>query len=155
MSAIQVQVLSDDPESRKAIISSLAPQTEGSFGHDLINAGADIYAWQLDEPLLVPTGVKMVTGVNLAPLILPRSSLGHKKKIAITNAPGLIDADYRGELFVSVYYFGKDVDPNTVLIQSGERIAQLLFVPVIKPRLVFGPIDDITERGEGAFGSTN
>ena len=103
------------------------------------------------ETHLVPTGLAIhIADPNTAAVILPRSGLGHKHGIVLGNLVGLIDSDYQGQLFVSVWNRG-DKDFS---IKTGERMAQLMFIPVIQP--AFRVVDDFNEsdRGEGGFGSS-
>lgn len=121
-------------------------------------AGLDLRAC-LDAPLdlppgattLVPTGMALhIADAGLAAMILPRSGLGHKQGIVLGNLVGLIDSDYQGQIFVSVWNRGH----NLFTIQPMERIAQLVIVPVVQAS--FNVVDsfDESERGEGGFGST-
>lgn len=120
------------------------------------SAGLDLRAC-LDAPLLleagraelVPTGLAIhVEDPSLAAMILPRSGLGHKHGIVLGNLVGLIDSDYQGQLMVSVWNRG--TGPFTV--QPGERIAQLVVVPVVQVELQV--VEDFTtsSRGAGGFG---
>ncbi|MGV6809108.1 MAG: dUTP diphosphatase [bacterium] len=122
------------------------------------SAGMDLRAC-LDEPLtllpqqttLIPSGIAIhIADSNLAATILPRSGLGHKHGIVLGNLVGLIDSDYHGQLFISCWNRGQA--PFT--IEVGERIAQLVFVPVVQVQL--NPVDDFvqTARGEQGFGSS-
>ncbi|MGI9303661.1 MAG: dUTP diphosphatase [Gammaproteobacteria bacterium] len=120
------------------------------------SAGVDLRAC-LDEPLqlepgdteLIPTGIAIYIGEpDLAATILPRSGLGHKHGIVLGNLVGLIDSDYQGQLFVSCWNRGRDA----FTIEPGERIAQLVFVPVVQAE--FEVVDEFTPsvRGQGGFG---
>jgi len=122
------------------------------------SAGMDLRAL-LDAPLtlapgkteLLPTGMAIhVADPALAAIILPRSGLGHKHGIVLGNLVGLIDSDYQGQLFVSCWNRGD----SRFTIEVGERIAQLLFVPVVRAR--FEVVDDFEDsaRGAGGFGHT-
>ena len=122
------------------------------------SAGMDLRAC-IDEQLivepgathLVPTGLAIHIGdANLCATILPRSGLGHKKGIVLGNLVGLIDSDYQGQLMVSVWNRGQE----SFTMQPGERIAQLVFMPVIQAQ--FEIVEDFTssERGHGGFGSS-
>jgi dUTP pyrophosphatase len=103
------------------------------------------------ETTLVPTGIAIhMQDPNLASVILPRSGLGHKHGIVLGNLVGLIDSDYQGQLFVSVWNRGKE----TFAIEPGERIAQLVFVPVIQAAFEVVEEFSASERGAGGFGST-
>ncbi|MBM3114657.1 dUTP diphosphatase [Jeongeupia naejangsanensis] len=121
-------------------------------------AGLDLRAC-LDAPLelapgataLVPTGMAIhLENAGLAAMILPRSGLGHKHGIVLGNLVGLIDSDYQGQIFVSVWNRGS----QAFTVQPMERIAQLVIVPVVQ--VAFNIVDDFaeSERGEGGFGST-
>ncbi|HET7570780.1 MAG TPA: dUTP diphosphatase [Gammaproteobacteria bacterium] len=119
-------------------------------------AGVDLRAC-LDVPLelapgathLIPTGIAIHIGdPSLAAVLLPRSGLGHKHGIVLGNLTGLIDSDYQGEVFVSTWNRGS----ATYRIEPGERIAQMVFVPVVQA--AFEIVEDFTAsvRGAGGFG---
>jgi dUTP pyrophosphatase len=120
------------------------------------SAGLDLRAC-LDNPLtiapgethLIPTGLSIYIGdPNLAAVILPRSGLGHKNGIVLGNLVGLIDADYQGPLMISCWNRGQ----TAFTIEPGDRIAQLVFLPIA--RIHFDIVTDYTEtsRGSGGFG---
>ena len=122
------------------------------------SAGLDLRAC-LDAPLelapgkaeLLPTGLAIwVADPGLAAVILPRSGLGHKHGIVLGNLVGLIDSDYQGQLMVSCWNRGS----TAYTVQPGERIAQLVVVPVVQ--VDFEVVEDFTAtaRGEGGFGSS-
>ena len=123
--------------------------TPGSAGLDLracIDAPLELAAnaWQL-----VPTGIAIyLKDPGYAALILPRSGLGHKHGIVLGNLVGLIDSDYQGQLMVSVWNRGQD----SFTIQPGERVAQMVFVPVVQAEFNLVEDFDATDRGEGGFG---
>ncbi|MGB0691066.1 MAG: dUTP diphosphatase [Pseudomonadales bacterium] len=125
--------------------------TEGSAGLDL---RACIEAPQTLVPgatLLIPTGLAIyIENPGYAAMILPRSGLGHKHGIVLGNLVGLIDSDYQGELMVSAWNRGNE----TFTIEPGERIAQLIIVPV--HQVAFDIVEEftVTERGDGGFGSS-
>jgi len=125
--------------------------TEGSAGLDLrvcINEPLQIAP---GETVLLPTGLSIyIADSQLAAVILPRSGLGHKHGIVLGNLVGLIDSDYQGELKISCWNRG--IEHFTV--NPGERIAQLVFIPVV--RAGFEVVTAFTEstRGEGGFGSS-
>lgn len=108
-----------------------------------------------DPALLVPSGIALLMGDSgLAALILPRSGLGHRRGLVLGNAVGLIDADYSAEIMISVWNRNAP-DGETITITPGDRIAQLLFVPVVRPDVrVVGDFTRDTARGAGGFGST-
>lgn len=122
------------------------------------SAGLDLRAC-LSEPLqlepgqceLIPTGIAIhIADPSLAATLLPRSGLGHKHGIVLGNLVGLIDSDYQGELKISCWNRGND----HFTIQPGDRIAQMVIVPVVQ--VEFCQVDEFsaTERGVGGFGST-
>lgn len=122
------------------------------------SAGLDLRAL-LDAPLqlapgettLIKTGLSIyIADPNLAATILPRSGLGHKHGIVLGNLVGLIDSDYQGELMVSTWNRGQD----HFTIEPGDRIAQLVFVPVVQAEFDVVTEFQQTERETGGFGST-
>ncbi len=125
--------------------------TDGSAGLDLRACLEDTLILNPGETKLIPTGMSIyIEDTGLAAMILPRSGLGHKHGIVLGNLVGLIDSDYQGELMVSCWNRGDK--PFTMEI--GERIAQLIIVPVVQAE--FDLVDEFkaTQRGEGGFGST-
>ena len=125
--------------------------TPGSAGMDLracIDAPIELQPGRTE---LVPTGVAIHIGdPGLAALILPRSGLGHKHGIVLGNLVGLIDSDYQGQLMVSCWNRGSE----SFELKPMDRLAQLIFVPVLKPRLAVVEAFDVSERSVGGFGST-
>jgi dUTP pyrophosphatase len=120
------------------------------------SAGMDLRA-MLDEPMLlapgdtrlIPTGIAIHIGdPKLAAVILPRSGLGHKHGIVLGNLVGLIDSDYQGELFVSCWNRGSE----EFRIEIGERLAQLVVLPVVQAQFTIVDEFDESDRGEGGFG---
>ena len=120
------------------------------------SAGLDLRAC-IDEPLtlapgdteLVPTGFAMhVADPTLAAVLLPRSGLGHKHGLVLGNLTGLIDSDYQGQVFISCWNRGS----KPYRIEPGERIAQMVFIPV--EQVTFDVVDefDASARGAGGFG---
>lgn len=123
--------------------------TEGSAGLDLRALINEPLTVKANETVLIPTGIAIyIADPNLAAVILPRSGLGHKNGIVLGNLVGLIDSDYQGELKVSLW--NRSNEDFTVNI--GDRIAQLVFMPVVQAS--FNVVEDFaqTERGEGGFG---
>jgi dUTP pyrophosphatase len=103
------------------------------------------------ETVLIPTGLAIHIGDNsLAAVLLPRSGLGHKHGIVLGNLVGLIDSDYQGQVFVSCWNRGSDAFE----INVGERIAQMVFVPVVQVEFEQVSDFDASHRGEGGFGHT-
>ena len=123
--------------------------TSGSAGLDLramLQADATL---EPGQTLLIPTGLAIhIADPNLAALVLPRSGLGHKHGIVLGNLVGLIDSDYQGELMVSCWNRGQ----TSFTIAVGERIAQLMLVPVIQAQFELVSDFDDSERGAGGFG---
>jgi len=125
--------------------------TPGAAGLDLRACIDGAIELKAGETELVPTGLAIhLADPSLAAIVLPRSGLGHKHGIVLGNLVGLIDSDYQGQIFVSVWNRGSE--PFTV--QPMQRIAQLVFVPVLQVRL--NPVEAFaeSERGPGGFGST-
>lgn len=121
-------------------------------------AGLDLRA-ALEQPLclepgaaeLIPTGIALhLEQADRAAMILPRSGLGHKHGIVLGNGVGLIDSDYQGPLFVSCWNRGADA----FTIDVGERIAQLVIVPVVQAEFEVVEEFETTARGAGGFGSS-
>lgn len=103
------------------------------------------------ETQLIPTGIAIYMGdANMAAVLLPRSGLGHKHGIVLGNLVGLIDADYQGPLMISCWNRSND----HFTVNPGERIAQLVFVPIIRTQFEVVTAFATTERGEGGFGSS-
>lgn len=121
--------------------------TDGSAGMDLIACLDEHLHIAPGETHLVPTGIAIHIGdAGIAAMVLPRSGLGHKHGIVLGNLVGLIDSDYQGQLFVSVWNRGRK--PFT--IEPGDRIAQMVFVPVVQAALRV--VDDFEASGRGAGG---
>jgi dUTP pyrophosphatase len=125
--------------------------TEGSAGLDLRACVEQPLTLAPGHAELVPTGLAIhLDDPGLAAVLLPRSGLGHKHGIVLGNLVGLIDSDYQGQVMVSVW--NRAGAPFT--IQPGERIAQLVVVPVVQVRLEVVDTFEQTERGAGGFGSS-
>ncbi|MDX1302661.1 dUTP diphosphatase [Photobacterium sp.] len=123
--------------------------TEGSAGLDLRACLDEALVVEPGQTHLVPTGLAIhIADQSLAATILPRSGLGHKHGIVLGNLVGLIDSDYQGQLMVSVWNRGH----STFTIEAGDRIAQLVFVPVVQAEFNIVSDFDCSERGEGGFG---
>lgn len=125
--------------------------TPGSAGLDLRAMLQQEHVLEPGQTLLIPTGLSIhVADPGLAAMILPRSGLGHKHGIVLGNLVGLIDSDYQGELMVSCWNRGQ----SAFTISVGERIAQLILVPVVQAELQLVESFDDSERGTGGFGHT-
>ncbi len=123
--------------------------TEGSAGIDLRACVDGPLTLEPGQTQLLPTGMAIhIEDPSLAAMILPRSGLGHKHGIVLGNLVGLIDSDYQGPLMVSCWNRGN----TTFTIQPGERIAQLILVPVVQAKLEIVESFDESDRGAGGFG---
>ena len=126
--------------------------TKGSAGLDLRACIDDDMIIEPGQTVLIPTGMAIhLDDPSLAAMLLPRSGLGHKHGIVLGNLVGLIDSDYQGPLMVSCW--NRSDVAYTVTV--GERIAQMVIVPVLQP--VFTKVEefgDTTDRGVGGFGHT-
>ncbi len=125
--------------------------TDGAAGVDLIACIDEHLRIEPGEAHLVPTGIAIhIADTELAAVLLPRSGLGHQHGIVLGNLVGLIDSDYQGQVFVSCWNRGHE----HFVIEPGDRIAQMVFVPVVQAR--FEIVDDFTQssRGAGGFGHT-
>lgn len=146
--AIQLKIL--DPRIGDSIpLPTYA--TAGSAGLDLRVCIDEPIQIAPQETVLLPTGLAIyIADANLAAVILPRSGLGHKHGIVLGNLVGLIDSDYQGELKISCWNRNQDY----FTVNPGERIAQLVFLPVV--RAGFDVVDSFveTKRGQGGFGSS-
>jgi len=125
--------------------------TKGSAGMDLRACLGEPLILAAGETHLIPTGIAIhIADNNLAATLLPRSGLGHKHGIVLGNLVGLIDSDYQGQLYISCW----NRSQQAFTIDSGDRIAQMVFVPVIQVEL--NQVDEFSnsDRGEGGFGSS-
>ena len=125
--------------------------TDGSAGLDLRACVEQPMSLSPGETKLIATGISIHIGdPSLAAVILPRSGLGHKHGIVLGNLVGLIDSDYQGPLMVSAWNRGQ----QEFQIEAGDRIAQLVFVPIVQA--AFEVVTEFTEsqRGSGGFGHT-
>jgi dUTP pyrophosphatase len=131
---------------------SLAPvyQSAGSSGADLKACIAQPLAIAPGSRALVPTGIVLEIPEGLEAQVRPRSGLAARHGVTVLNSPGTIDADYRGEVKVLLVNLG----PEEFTVRPGDRIAQIVFAPVVRARFAFAPDVASTARGEGGFGST-
>lgn len=125
--------------------------TAGSAGLDLRACLDKALTLKPGETALIPTGLAIYINDNhLAAVLLPRSGLGHKHGIVLGNLVGLIDSDYQGQVLVSIWNRSQD----SFTINIGDRIAQMVFVPIVQ--VAFEQVDDFVQssRGVGGFGHT-
>lgn len=148
MSRIQLRIL--DPRlGRDLPMPDYA--TDGSAGMDLRALLDDPISLEPGDTFLLHTGLSIhIADPGLAAVILPRSGLGHKHGIVLGNLVGLIDSDYQGELMVSCWNRGR----STFTIEPGDRIAQLVFVPVVRAEFDIVSEFESSKRGTGGFGHT-
>ena len=142
MQKIQIKIINPQAQIPQYV-------TSGSAGLDLRVCLKEPMQLAPGETQLIPTGLAIHIGdPNLAAVVLPRSGLGHKHGIVLGNLVGLIDSDYQGELMISCWNRGND----HFTISPGERIAQLVFVPIT--RVDFELVEQFNEsaRGAGGFG---
>ncbi|MDG2434479.1 MAG: dUTP diphosphatase [Gammaproteobacteria bacterium] len=126
-------------------------QTAGSAGIDLqacIDKSIELKPGMTE---LIPSGIAIhINDHSLAAVLLPRSGLGHKKGLVLGNLVGLIDSDYQGQIYISCWNRGKE----TILIEPGLRLAQMVFIPVEQVQFRVVEEFDESERGDGGFGHT-
>ncbi len=148
MSMLNIQLKILDPRVGKEY-DLPAYATSGSAGLDLRACIHEPLQLEAGATVLIPTGIAIHIGTpDVAAVILPRSGLGHKNGIVLGNLVGLIDSDYQGELKISCWNRGKD----HFTIQPGDRIAQLVFIPVLQANFEVVDSFDESSRGEGGFG---
>ena len=125
-------------------------KTDGSSGVDLSAFLEKKVVIKPNSSELIPTGLQVAIPEELEIQIRPRSGLAAKENIGVLNSPGTIDSDYRGELKIILFNHGKE----DFIINNGDRIAQMVLVPIIK--MEFEEVDSLpdTVRGQGGFGST-
>lgn len=124
-------------------------ETQDAAGMDLRAVIDEPMEIQAKETILIPTGISIyIADPHLAAVILPRSGLGHKHGLVLGNLVGLIDADYQGPLMVSCWNRGQ----NAYTIQPGDRIAQLVFLPIVRANFELVTEFHATKRGEQGFG---
>ena len=125
-------------------------KTDGSSGVDLSAFLEKKVVIKPNSSELIPTGLQVAIPEELEIQIRPRSGLAAKESIGVLNSPGTIDSDYRGELKIILFNHGKE----DFIINNGDRIAQMVLVPILK--MEFEEVDSLpdTVRGQGGFGST-
>jgi deoxyuridine 5'-triphosphate nucleotidohydrolase len=125
--------------------------TDGSAGLDLRACLDSALTLEPGETQLIPSGIAIhINDASLAAMLLPRSGMGHKHGIVLGNLVGLIDSDYQGQVYISCW----NRSQNAFTIEPGDRIAQMVFVPVVQAE--FDVVDEFSasERGAGGFGHT-
>ena len=148
MNKLQVKIL-DSRIGDQFPLPSYA--TQGSAGLDLRACLDESLVINPGDTHLIPTGMAIhIADPSLCAMILPRSGLGHKHGIVLGNLVGLIDSDYQGQLFVSLWNRGD----TTFTMEPGERMAQLVLVPVVQASFDIVDEFDSSDRGEGGFGSS-
>ncbi len=125
--------------------------TAGSAGMDLRACIDETLIIAPQQTVLIPTGIAIYIGdPSLAAVLLPRSGLGHKHGIVLGNLVGLIDSDYQGQLFVSCW----NRSDTAYQVELGDRIAQMVFVPIVQAEFEQVEEFDLSARGAGGFGHT-
>ncbi len=148
MQKIQLKIL-DDRLGKEFPMPHYA--TDGSAGMDMRACLDESIEITPGKTQLIPTGLAIhIEDTGLAAMLLPRSGLGHKHGIVLGNLVGLIDSDYQGQVFVSCWNRGSE----TFTVEPGERIAQMVIVPVVHAD--FEVVDEFvtSDRGAGGFGHT-
>lgn len=146
MKKIQLKIL--DPRLGREIALP-AYATHGSAGLDLRACLDQALTLQPGETALIPTGLAIhIDDPHFAAVLLPRSGLGHKHGIVLGNLVGLIDSDYQGQVFISCWNRGN----SAFTVEIGERIAQMVFVPVVQAEFECVADFDESHRGSGGFG---
>ncbi|MCX8959140.1 dUTP diphosphatase [Erwinia psidii] len=146
MKKIDVKIL--DPRVGE-VFPLPAYATSGSAGLDLRACLNEAVVLTAGATTLIPTGIAIhIADPQLAAVILPRSGLGHKHGVVLGNLVGLIDSDYQGQLMVSVWNRSQEA----FTIEPGERIAQMVFVPVVQAEFNLVNDFDASDRGDGGFG---
>jgi len=131
-------------------LERLKKMTPGSSGFDIVAACKDRIVVEPGRAVLVPAGFRLSIPEGFEAQVRPRSGLALKNSISILNAPGTIDSDYRGEVKVILFNFGKE----NFVVERGDRIAQLVFSRVGDVEIVEVSALDETARGSGGFGHT-
>ncbi len=148
MQKIEVKIL-DERIGRDIALPEYA--THGSAGMDLRACVESEITLEPGQCELIPTGIAVhIADPGLAAILLPRSGLGHKHGIVLGNLVGLIDSDYQGQLFVSCWNRGQ----RSFVVKVGERIAQMVIVPVVQANFEIVEEFNASDRGEGGFGHT-
>ena len=148
---MEVQIKLLDPRLRNGVFDVPQYSTSGSAAMDLRAMVEENIAVRPTERILIPTGIAIhIERKVYAGLIFPRSGLGHDRGIILGNSAGLIDSDYQGEIKVSLWNTGFKLFE----ISPGDRIAQLMILPVQQVKFAVVQSFENSERGDGGFGST-
>ena len=148
MKQLQVKILDDRIGTEFPLPAYATPGSAGMDLRAMIDAPIQLEPGQTQ---LIPTGLSIhIEDPNLCAMLLPRSGLGHKHGVVLGNLVGLIDSDYQGPLMVSCWNRGQ----TTFTLEPGERLAQMVLVPVVQAS--FEIVDEFSDsdRGEGGFGSS-
>ena len=132
-------------------------QTEMAAAIDLFACiDAPLILQPQEAAVLIPSGIALhMDSLELCAVILPRSGLGHKKGLVLGNSVGLIDADYTAQCFISAWNRNPPSSGQAITVNPGERIAQMMFLPVLRPQFrVVSEFSSPSQRGGGGFGST-
>jgi len=132
-------------------------QTEMAAAIDLLACiDAPLILQPQEAAVLIPSGIALhMDSLELCAVILPRSGLGHKKGLVLGNSVGLIDADYTAQCFISAWNRNPPSSGQAITVNPGERIAQMMFLPVLRPQFkVVSEFSSPSQRGGGGFGST-
>ena len=147
MTTVELKILDSRVGSEACPLPAYA--TDGSAGLDLRACIDETIELKPGNSILVPTGIAIHIGdPGLAATILPRSGLGHKQGLVLGNLVGLIDSDYQGQLFISCWNRGQ----QNIQIEFGQRIAQLVIVPVVQAEFKLVEEFQQSDRGDGGFG---
>lgn len=132
-----------------------ARASEGAAGYDLVACVEEPLVLKAGESRIVSSGVAVYIGdPNVAGIVLPRSGMGIKRGVVLSNLVGLIDSDYQGEIKLGLWNRNAP-ESEPVVINPGDRVAQLVFIPVVLADLVLTEtFDSESTRGEGGLGST-
>ena len=146
MKKIDIKILDDRLGSSFKIPR---PATDGSAGLDLTACVDETTTIKPGETILIPSGFAMhINDPTLAAIIIPRSGLGHKHGLVMGNLVGLIDSDYQGQVFISCW----NRSQQDITIEPGDRIAQMVIVPVVQAHFNVVESFEESERGSGGFG---
>ena len=124
--------------------------TTGSAAFDLTSASSEPITVPAGKRVLIPTGIAISIPQNTVAIISARSGLSYKKGITAANGIGVIDSDYRGEIFFSA----ANISDEDYTVMPGERVAQMMIMPVLSANFIVCDELDETDRGAGGFGST-